>query len=56
MSYTVVVYEMIYPITMVQPGTIEFKYRKDSLNGEMVNGRFSFLINKEPILIDNDYH
>lgn len=35
--------------------TVEFKYRKDSKNGYVVNGEFKFIVNNEKVFVDSDY-
>lgn len=35
--------------------TIEFKYKKNTVNNIFVNGEFKFLINNEKVLVDHDY-
>lgn len=41
---TYVAFQIVFPISMVTSGEIEFKYKKDSKNSFITNGEFKFLI------------
>eukprot|EP00347_Sterkiella_histriomuscorum_P005033 403358157 len=46
-------FEMIYTTDFVQPGYIEFKYRKDTMiSNDRLNGDFSFVVNLRKVLGD----
>lgn len=49
-----VAFTLTYPVYLKTKGSIEFKYKKESLDSIFHNGDFKFIIDGKISLIDND--
>eukprot|EP00347_Sterkiella_histriomuscorum_P014373 403361116 len=50
-----VAFKVTLTLYLEKNATIEFKYRKSTINSMFVNGEFKFLINNEKVLVDHNY-